>query len=125
MFRRGTENASSATSPTGGQHEPISTFGPMAAWKNPQKKAAKKQTSDKINKIIPCRSPVTTLVVWCPWNTPSRITSRHHRVAVSVTTSSPTKAKVGRNPCIQEAIPEVIKKAPKEAVKGHGLNSTK
>lgn len=63
VLSSGTEKASSPTTPTGGQQEPISTLGPMAAWKNPQKKAPKKHTSDKINKIIPCRNPVATLEV--------------------------------------------------------------
>jgi hypothetical protein len=53
VFSRGTENVSSPTTPTGGQEDPSSTAGPIDAWKNPQKKAAKKQTSDKMNKIMP------------------------------------------------------------------------
>lgn len=47
------EKASRPTIPTGGQEDPRSTAGPIALWKNPQKKAAKKTASDKINKITP------------------------------------------------------------------------
>lgn len=117
MFSSGTEKASRPTTPTGGQQDPISTLGAIAAWKNPQKKAPKKQTSERINKIIPCRSPVATLVVWCPWKTPSRITSRHQTIAVNVATKSPIAAKVGRNPWNQEAVPPAINSAPREAVR--------
>lgn len=125
VFRSGTEKVSRPTTPTGGQQEPSSTAGPIELWKKPQKKAAKKQTSERMNKIIPCRRPVTTFVVWWPWNIPSRTTSRHQAAEVKITTKSPTKIRVGRNPCTQEAVPDVINSAPKEAVKGQGLNSTK
>jgi len=52
-LRSGIEKASRPTIPTGGQEEPKSTAGPRALWKNPQKNAEKKQTSDTINKIMP------------------------------------------------------------------------
>ena len=44
---------SNPTTPTGGQEDPSSTAGPIDLWKNAQKKAPKKQTSERINKIIP------------------------------------------------------------------------
>jgi hypothetical protein len=53
VFSSGTEKVSSPTTPTGGQEDPISTAGPIALWKNPQKNAAKKTTSERMNKIIP------------------------------------------------------------------------
>jgi len=117
VLSRGTEKASRPTTPTGGQEDPSSTAGPMALWKNPQKNAAKKQASDRIKRIIPWRRPVTTFAVWQPWNCPSRTTSRHQATAVKTATRSPTKTRVGRNPCNQEAVPTVMNKAPKQAVK--------
>jgi len=117
VFSSGIEKASNPTTPTGGQQDPSSTAGPIALWKNPQKNAAKKTTSDKINKIMPCRRPVITFAVWDPWNIPSRMTSRHQTMAVRTATNSPTSTRVGRNPCIQEAVPTVINNAPKQAVK--------
>jgi hypothetical protein len=46
--------------PTGGQQQPNSGVGANLLWKKAQKKAKKKHTSDKINSIIPQRSPVAT-----------------------------------------------------------------
>jgi hypothetical protein len=63
VLRSGTEKASNPTMPTGGQVEPNSTAGPIELWKNPQKKAPKKTTSERINKIIPCRRPIATFAV--------------------------------------------------------------
>ena len=36
-------------------------------WKNAQKNAKKKQTSEIINKTIPNFNPRTTTAVWYPW----------------------------------------------------------
>jgi hypothetical protein len=44
----------------GGQQHPSSGVGARLLWKNAQKKAAKKQTSDRMNSIIPYRSPFET-----------------------------------------------------------------
>jgi hypothetical protein len=46
--------------PIGGQQHPSSGVGASLLWKNAQKKAKKKHTSDKINNIIPHRSPLAT-----------------------------------------------------------------
>lgn len=64
--------------PTGGQQQPSSVVGASLLWKNAQKNAKKKHTSERMNRSIPYRSPVVTYVLWAPWNVPSRITSRHH-----------------------------------------------
>jgi len=50
----------------GGQQEPRSIVGFNLLWKKAQKKEKKNNTSDKINKIIPHRKPLTTLIVWYP-----------------------------------------------------------
>jgi hypothetical protein len=49
--------------PIGGQQHPNSGVGARLLWKNAQKKAKKKHTSDKINRIIPQRRPLATYVV--------------------------------------------------------------
>ncbi len=72
--------------PTGGQQHPSSGVGASLLWKKAQKKAKKKQTSDKINKIIPHRRPLATYEVWAPINVASRTTSRHHWNIVNVIT---------------------------------------
>ena len=125
VLSSGVEKASRPTIPTGGQEDPRSTAGLRALWKNPQKNAKKKQASDTINRIMPSRRPLTTTSVCEPWSVLSRDTSRHHAITVKDTTSSPTSTRVGRNPCSQEAVPTVINRAPKQAVKGQGLKSTK
>jgi len=66
VLRRGTEKVSRATMPTGGQQQPSSTAGLRELWKKAQKKAPKKQTSDKMKRIMPDRKPVMTLGVWDP-----------------------------------------------------------
>lgn len=53
VFRRGTLNGFRGVIPIGGQQHPSSGVGARLLWKNAQKKAAKKHTSDKINSIIP------------------------------------------------------------------------
>ena len=64
--------------PAGGHWVPISTEGANLAWKNAQKKDRKKKTSDTINKIIPHRKLVITLLLCKPCKVPSRAISRHH-----------------------------------------------
>jgi hypothetical protein len=55
VFKRGTLKALIGVIPVGGQVHPISGVGARALWKNAQKNAKKKQTSDKIKRIIPNR----------------------------------------------------------------------
>jgi len=53
VFSSGTRNGFRGVIPVGGQVTPISTVGARLLWKNAQKKAKKKQTSEVINKIMP------------------------------------------------------------------------
>lgn len=63
VFRRGIEKGFRTVIPVGGQEQPNSGVGASLEWKNPQKNAKKKRTSEIINKIIPRRSPFATGVV--------------------------------------------------------------
>ena len=125
VFSKGTRNGFSASIPVGGHETPISTVGASLLWKNAQKKAKKKQTSDVMNNIIPYRKPLITTRVWCPWNVASRTTSRHHLIAVTVVASIPIMNKVIVPKWNHTTKPEVIMRAPKAAVSGHGLWSTR
>lgn len=78
VLRSGTLNGLIGVIPTGGQQHPSSGVGASLLWKNAQKNAKKKQTSERINRIIPQRSPLATYEVWWPKNVASRMTSRHH-----------------------------------------------
>ena len=91
MFNSGTKNGLRGVIPVGGQATPISIVGARLLWKKAQKKAKKKHTSEVINRIIPYRSPLITISVWCPWNVASRITSRHHFIEVRVVTIKPIR----------------------------------
>ena len=64
MFRRGTEKGLMMVIPEGGHTHPISGVGARLEWKNAQKKPKKKHTSERIKRIIPHRSPLTTNEVW-------------------------------------------------------------
>ena len=66
VLSRGTSKAFKGLIPTGGQILPTSTVGTKALWKNAQKNEIKKQTSDKMNNIIPHFSPFCTTIVWYP-----------------------------------------------------------
>lgn len=94
-------------------------------WKKPQKNLKKKSTSEVINKIIPQRKPFTTFKECSPWYKPSRTTSRHHW-ALDI--------RIIKKPIIRRFVvlkwniftrPVVVAIAPIEAVKGHGLLSTR
>jgi len=56
----------------GGHACPISTVGEILLWKKAQKKEAKKNTSDVINRIIPAFRPFITKKVCHPWDDASR-----------------------------------------------------
>ncbi len=60
VFRSGTLKGFNGVMPNGGQQQPSSGVGASLLWKNAQKKAKKKSASDKINSIIPQRSPEAT-----------------------------------------------------------------
>jgi hypothetical protein len=64
VFSNGTLNGFNVLIPTGGQQHPSSGVGANLLWKNAQKNAKKKHTSDKINNSIPYRSPLATYDVW-------------------------------------------------------------
>jgi len=63
VFSNGILNGSNGCMPFGGHWQPILTAGVRALWKKAQKKLAKKQTSDTINRIIPNRKPRRTIAV--------------------------------------------------------------
>lgn len=60
VFRRGILKGLIGVMPTGGQQQPSSGVGASLLWKNAQKKAKKKHTSDRMNRIIPHRRPLAT-----------------------------------------------------------------
>ena len=76
--------------PVGGHADPTSMFGLRDAWKNAQKKARKKNTSDEIKSTIPNRMPLSTFRVCFPWNVASRVTSRHHWIMVARISTIPS-----------------------------------
>ena len=107
--------------------EPISIVGAKLLWKNAQKKAKKKNTSDIIKNITPYLKPFCTIPVWCPSNVDSRIISRHQTNIIINNIKNP-KHKI--NPpwvyaCIYNTPPVTQEKAEKEATNGHGLGSTR
>ena len=63
VFKRGIEKGFRGVIPIGGQVQPKSGVGAKELWKKAQKNAKKKRTSEAMNKIIPQRRPVITLVV--------------------------------------------------------------
>ena len=66
VFNKGIWKGLKGIIPFGGQAIPISTAGDKLLWKKAQKKEKKNNTSDTINKIIPHRSPATTILVCKP-----------------------------------------------------------
>lgn len=63
MFNRGTLKGFKGLIPTGGQQHPSSGVGARLLWKKAQKNATKNHTSDRMNRIIPYRSPLDTYLV--------------------------------------------------------------
>ena len=109
----------------GGQEHPNSGVGANLLWKNAQKNPKKNMTSEIINKIIPQRRPDVTYLVWKPIKVPSRTTSRHHWIIVNPIINKPKNIQLIPNPWNHPVNPTVKAKAPRDPVKGHGLNSTK
>ena len=109
----------------GGQWPPTSITTLKVLWKKAQKKEKKNKTSEVINKIIPHRNPFITFNVWHPWLNPSRLTSRHHWYLDIKITISPTSISNIVFKWNHFTNPVVIIMAPKDAVNGHGLFSTK
>ena len=78
VFRRGTSSGLKGIKPTGGHVAPSSEEGARLLWKKAQKKEKKKKISETINKIIPQRSPNSTIFEWSPWKVLSLEISFHH-----------------------------------------------
>lgn len=76
-FSRGILIGSNAKIICGGHACPISMFGEILLWKNPQKNETKKHTSDVINSTIPIFSPLFTRFRWLPCSKDSDLTSFH------------------------------------------------
>ena len=79
VFNNGTEKGFKGSIPAGGQHTPISTEGDKLLWKKAQKKEKKNSTSETINNKNPIFKPMTTILLWYPWNVDSLTTSFNHR----------------------------------------------
>lgn len=78
VFSNGTLNGLIGVIPVGGQVQPNSGVGARLLWKKAQKNERKKQTSERINRIIPNRRHFSRFWVWRPISAPSRVISRHH-----------------------------------------------
>jgi hypothetical protein len=63
VFSSGICSGLKGRTPVGGQIDPSSTVGESLLWKNAQKKEMKKNTSEMMNRIIPHRNPLVTLLV--------------------------------------------------------------
>lgn len=124
VLRSGTSSGLMGVIPVGGQTLPNSSVGCNEEWKNAQKKAKKKNTSELIKRSIPSRIPFSTFSVCLPWKVASRVTSRHHWIIVSRIKPNPTYIKLLSNLCIQAAKPVTINNDPTAPVKGQGLKST-
>lgn len=111
--------------PEGGHISPLSSKGFNLLWKNVQKKALKKSTSEKIKRIIPSFSPFWTYNLWAPWKALSRLTSRHHRLEIS--RASARKLKIKKDDEDLNITNSLIIKLKETIpiVNGQGLSSTK
>lgn len=109
----------------GGHDMPISCVGVRLLWKKAQKNLKKNRISETINKIMPHRNPYVTFFVWRPWNEPSRATSRHHCALDKIMIVNPRANRLKEDRWNHFTNPDVIAIAPIDAVKGHGLFSTK
>lgn len=125
VFKRGICMGLKGSIEVGGQETPTSIVGLKLLWKKAQKNEKKKKISETINKIIPNFMFLMTLSEWWPWRVASRVTSRHHNELVIIIIVKPIKINFIDNVWNHLAKPKVKNKAPNEAVKGHGLFSTK
>jgi len=89
VFSNGIIIGLKAMIPVGGHLVPISGVGDSLEWKNAQKNDKKNITSDKINRIIPHRILIITLIVWWPCWALSRETSRHHWKVINIIVKIP------------------------------------
>jgi hypothetical protein len=113
------------TTENGGQIIPQSTNGLRELWKNDQKKARKNITSDKINKTIPSFNPVCTPFVCSPIIVASRITSRHHKVATTITENNEPIKYIEDIPLNHETKLNIIVITVNPIKIGHSLGETK
>ena len=125
VFNNGIWNGLKGWIPRGGQYIPTSIVGDSLLWKNAQKKEKKNKTSDRINKIIPHRRPVTTTEVCNPWYVPSRVTSRHHWIIVRIVAKNLKSNKFILYWWNHLTKPVVSIIALIDPVKGQGLMSTR
>jgi len=125
VFNNGTFIASNGKIPIGGQQLPIVTSGANLTWKNAQKKDKKKKISEIINKIIPHRSPISTILECMPWKLPSCLTSFHHWNIVNKIIISPKNIKIEEFKWNQDTKPIVNEIPPTELIKGQGDSLTK
>lgn len=112
---------------SGGHIPPKLKTGDKLEWKNAQKNAKKNIISDTINKTMPKRKPRCTEAVCWSSNVASLTISRHQVYITYKIIEKPIKANCPppKNLFMYNTVPEVIKNAPREAVSGQGLGSTK
>lgn len=94
VFRRGTLNGLIGVIPVGGHVHPSSGVGARLLWKKAQKNDRKKQTSERIKRIIPKRRQLSRFLVCRPLKVPSRIMSRHHWIIVRIVQRRPRRRRV-------------------------------
>jgi hypothetical protein len=111
--------------PAGGHSLPSSTLTARLLWKKAQKNLRKKNTSEIIKRIIPHRSPSSTIDVWYPIKDLSRLTSRHHWNAIIIKKFTLNTNKLGSLKWNHFNSPEVNPNPLNEASRGQGDSSTK
>lgn len=125
VLSKGTPNALKGRIPFGGQALPNSTLTAKLLWKKAQKKLAKKKTSETMNKIIPHRSPNSTMEVCIPIKVPSRETSRHHCDVIISMDKELTMRSLGSLKWNHFRSPDVRARPLIDASRGHGDSSTR
>jgi hypothetical protein len=125
VFRRGTLKALIGVIAVGGHVHPSSGVGARALWKNAQKNEKKKQTSERIKRIIPNRRQDKSSLVWSPLNVLSRIMSRHHWIIVRIVQIRPATRRFILLQWNHWSRPVVRNRPLNDPVKGHGLGETK
>lgn len=125
VFRRGTWNGLSNLIPVPGHTLPKTGEGDRELWKNPQKNPLKNSTSLIIKSRNPNFNNLCTLKEWDPSITPSRITSRHHRV--EMIPHSKNDLTTGRRKCSLKKITDLLSilEIIKAIIKGQGEGVTR
>lgn len=122
-FSKGTFKGLKVSRPNGGHIWPISTVGDTPEWKNAQKKEIKNKTSEVINKIIPIFNDKITKSECNPWRKDSRDTSRHQIILTRTKINRVNNSNIFR--CIRVNKDKNLERHKKDAIRGHGLTSTK